>query len=191
MTSLAYVLGDYPAVCLLTLSSPPPPVPDESDENECLTLASVLQSREDLSVLATTAVTAGLDDVLNDPSQKVTLFAPIDSAFQEMVRLLGTSSLNISSNPTYLSAVLAYHAADGAFEISDLEDGQILTTFVQDRRGQPLTLEVVRNRRQIKILGAGSNATIVESNLLACDSVVHIVDTVLLPVPGTDDQLNK
>eukprot|EP01024_Parvocaulis_polyphysoides_P039856 TRINITY_DN360_c0_g2_i4.p1 TRINITY_DN360_c0_g2~~TRINITY_DN360_c0_g2_i4.p1 ORF type:complete len:485 (-),score=107.97 TRINITY_DN360_c0_g2_i4:1839-3293(-) len=156
---------------------------EQTDEvKECITLADVFASRPDLEVLLEVASAAGLDAVLNDPAQKITFFAPVNAAFDDLTAALGESSEAVLSNEEYLNAVLAYHALDGAYASKDLLPGESFPTLVKSRGTSALELTVADTESDIVILGQGSSAVVLEADIPACDSIIHVVDTVLLPV---------
>eukprot|EP01025_Chloroclados_australasicus_P032922 TRINITY_DN3344_c0_g1_i1.p1 TRINITY_DN3344_c0_g1~~TRINITY_DN3344_c0_g1_i1.p1 ORF type:complete len:789 (-),score=123.43 TRINITY_DN3344_c0_g1_i1:1094-3460(-) len=150
---------------------------------DCQTLDEVLSSRPDLEALSETASSAGLDDVLQDPNQRITFFAPNNDAFKNMMESLGVSSATVIQNMSYLNAVLAYHALDEVYMSDDLVPGQSLPTLVKSKNSSALELTVGNSKTDLVMIGQGSTATVIEADIPACGSVIHIVDTVLLPVP--------
>eukprot|EP01026_Neomeris_dumetosa_P069774 TRINITY_DN6911_c0_g3_i2.p5 TRINITY_DN6911_c0_g3~~TRINITY_DN6911_c0_g3_i2.p5 ORF type:complete len:102 (+),score=20.80 TRINITY_DN6911_c0_g3_i2:505-810(+) len=96
--------------------------------------------------------------------------------------VLGESSAEVINNADYLNTVLAYHALDGVFMAEDLTPGKKLPTLVQNNRGRAVRVSVGDSTRSVVIVGRGSSATILEEDIPACGSIIHIVDTVLLPV---------
>eukprot|EP01023_Acetabularia_acetabulum_P017570 TRINITY_DN1879_c1_g1_i1.p1 TRINITY_DN1879_c1_g1~~TRINITY_DN1879_c1_g1_i1.p1 ORF type:complete len:482 (+),score=147.42 TRINITY_DN1879_c1_g1_i1:117-1562(+) len=151
-------------------------------EEECLTLADAMSTRPELQQLLEVASSAGLDTVLNDPEQEITFFAPINSAFQDLEDALGADSEAVLSNEEYLNAVLAYHALDGVFTSKDLLPGESFPTLVKSRQSDALELGIGESSSEVVIVGQGSSAGVLETDIPACKSVIHIIDTVLLPV---------
>ena len=130
---------------------------------------------------------ADLDDTLDDPKAVLTVFAPTDDAFHALLERLNMDLDTLLSTKSLLVRVLDYHIAPGAaLKEEDLEDGQKIATMA---RMPPLigprenvTIRIGADE-SIIIDGLGSDAKVIETDIIACASVVHIVDTVLLPDP--------
>ena len=73
-----------------------------------------------------------------------------------------------------LADVLLYHVVAGAAFSTDLTDGMELLTL----EGDPLTVDLSDG---VVIEGLGSSASVIAPDNVAGESVVHIVDAVLLP----------
>lgn len=140
-------------------------------------------------------------DLLNG-EDKYTLFAPTDDAFVSLLtRLDGLGIDGVLDDPCVLDdnddlsmntlfTVLAYHVVDGrrfsnsVFNVNDMKmvstlAGADITTYV-DSEGVPVLHDV-----------DGQDVGIVSPlfNINAVNGVIHVVDTVLLPIdlPGNDD----
>ena len=89
------------------------------------------------------------------------------------------------SNPTV--QVLAAHVVPGAVRVADLYDGQVLPTLADE----PLTVAIDEVTRIVSIAAAtgGSVARLAPfGDFEACSAIVHVVDTVLIPGDGTDEE---
>ena len=137
------------------------------------------------------------------------MFAPTDKAFHALLERLNMDLDALLSSKALLVRVLDYHVAPGAaLKEEDLHDGQKLATLARMppligprenlevrcfrcgsslllRRAHLLTRPQVRMGADESIIidGLGSDAKVLETDIVACASVVHIVDTVLLPDP--------
>merc|ERR1719160_1788464 len=133
------------------------------------TMASVAQSVPDLSTLVGVVTSVSEDasqaktaepflEAIQDPSTaNVTAFAPVNSAFEEL------------ANATFNAAeVLMFHAVAEA-----MEEGEGYDTLAGAAAGQ-LTI----NGDEVE--GPCNTAKVLQS-VEVCDSVVHVVDKVLLP----------
>jgi len=110
---------------------------------------------------------------------KLTVFAPTNAAFTQLLGALGLTDINQIPVATLL-AVLQYHVVPGRVFSSDLASGQVAmlaggntTIGVSDgANGGP------------SITGNGNGGTksnIVNANIVATNGVVHVIDRVLLP----------
>jgi len=158
------------------LSAAPVPEPEE----DCTTIVGVASSIDDFSILVDAVVAADLVAPLNDPTSEFTVFAPTNDAFVALLGALGLESLE-DVPLDLLTNVLLYHVVPAVAFSTDLSDGQVLPTLLE---GAELTVDLSDG---VVIDGVGSDATVVTPDVAACASVVHVIDTVLLPiVPGGD-----
>ncbi len=84
--------------------SPPPPC-----EDGCTTIYAQIASNPELSLMKTAIDAAGLDKLLSNPDAVVTVFAPINSAFVELLAKLDISIADLLSNRQLLTTVLRNH----------------------------------------------------------------------------------
>ena len=119
--------------------------------------------------------------LLNIPSgsspSPFTVFAPVNSAFENLLSELGLSSLNDIDEPT-LSAVLAYHVIAGANQLSiNLSDGMEFSTA----GGGNLTFNVGDNGQGILTDNNDRTSNIILVDVQADNGIIHAIDTVVLP----------
>ncbi|MGI8575599.1 MAG: fasciclin domain-containing protein [Egibacteraceae bacterium] len=132
------------------------------------TLIEVARSSGNFAILLQALQAAGMTEVLQGTGP-FTVFAPSDRAFrslnqQEMTQLL--------TQPDRIGSILSYHVVPNEQLLaSDLEDGMTLDTVQGD------TLEVTVQGDQIMV----GDATIVQSDLVASNGVIHVIDQVLMP----------
>lgn len=156
------------------LPSAPAPAPEAEPS-----IADVAIETPDLSILVEALIAADFVAPLSEPDAELTVFAPINSAFVAVLEVLGLEALSDIPLPT-LETVLAYHVVDGAFDeaaIAELAaDGEPLNTLID----VPLAL-AVDDGGAISIEAVGSTATVLLT-LEVGNSVVYVLDTVLLPI---------
>merc|ERR1712157_658140 len=121
-------------------------------------------------------------DVLSaatSPDTAVTVFAPTNDAFASTLETLGVSKEALVENKELLGTVLKYHVHGAPAKAADLTNGMTLTTLA----GTDLTVNLDDG---VVIEGVGSDATVIQPDVEACKSVVHVIDNVLLPVDPAD-----
>merc|ERR1712118_227697 len=136
-------------------------------------IVDIASGAEDLSILVEAVVAAGLLDAVADPEAEFTVFAPTNEAFVELLGALGLDGLD-DVPVDLLQEVLLYHVVPAVAFSTDLTDGQVLPTL----NGAELVVDLSSG---IVIDGIGSDATVLLPNIDAGDSVVHVIDAVLLP----------
>jgi len=121
------------------------------------------------------------------PALTLTIFAPTDAAFGNLLALLGaTSAADVPAET--LTAILMFHVAPGQTMKADLECGQLLPMIGS---GSSRTKCAAPNRvagQDFLIQKGGGNRknniepTIIFSDIMACnDSVIHVISEVMLP----------
>ncbi|MFC3414688.1 fasciclin domain-containing protein [Algoriphagus hitonicola] len=136
-----------------------------------------MNTNPDFSILKAAIEAAGIEEIVAN-TQNITVFAPTDQAFIDLIDALPTVN-NLEELVDFLGGtdglinVLAYHVfVDGRVFSSDLTDIKI-TMFSGD--------EVTIDTSGPKLIDLGSG----ESNIIATDiqgtnGVVHVIDRVLL-----------
>lgn len=132
------------------------------------TIAQTAQENADLSTLVTALQTAGLIDTLNSAGP-FTVFAPTNEAFAKLDPALLNKLL--TTDVSTLKDILLYHVVAGQVMSSQLQDGQTIMTV------QGAELKVTLNASGAFINGA----KVVIPDVLACNGVIHVIDTVLIP----------
>jgi len=114
---------------------------------------------------------AGLVDTLNTKGS-YTVFAPTDDAVAKLPA--GTVEGLLKDIPK-LTAILKYHVIKGAVPASDAVQHKNLTTL----QGQDLKVDAAKwhLHSSVKI----NDANIVTTDVKADNSVIHIIDKVLIP----------
>ncbi len=144
-----------------------------------------------------TAISGGLDSLVKavtratngpggDPTlagtlsnAKLTVFAPTNAAFTQLLSALSLTDINQIPMPTLL-AVLRYHVVAGRAFSSDLANGSLPMLA-----GGNTTINLTNGAGGgPSILGngnGGNRSNIVATNLVCRNGVVHLIDRVLLP----------
>lgn len=140
-------------------STVPPPTTSDSD---LATVHDIVAANPDLAFLAVLLA----DGDIGRSATPVTLFAPSNSAFDAIPPdVLG----RLQNDPELLDEVLSHHAVAGTVTSGDLVDGDLTALD-----GHPLAV----------VLGEGitvSGATLVDTDIIASNGVVHVIDAVILP----------
>lgn len=120
---------------------------------------------------------AGLTNTLN--TSVITMFAPTDSAFINLLTAL--SLTNIDSIPMdTLVNILSYHITPGLIFSSDMVEAP-LTMLAGGNTSINLT-NGIKNGPTITGTGNGGNASnIITLNIVSRNAVVHLIDRVLIP----------
>ncbi|MDP4284954.1 MAG: fasciclin domain-containing protein [Bacteroidota bacterium] len=103
-----------------------------------------------------------------------TVFAPTNNAF----RNAGFATINDINNadPNTLATILTYHVISGRIFSSDLSDGAQPTTL----NGGQVTIGLI-NGATVKGSSNTTLSNIINTNIVATNGVVHVIDQVLLP----------
>lgn len=115
-----------------------------------------------------------------DTTPDVTIFAPTNSAFEQIGSALGELT------PEQATAILGYHVINGSVAYSSLlENG----SSVESSTGQPLNITIIDGEVFV------NSARVVAADVLVANGVVHLIDGVLnpnstaLPNPDEDESV--
>jgi transforming growth factor-beta-induced protein len=120
------------------------------------------------TTLVTAVEATGLTDALKAEGP-LTVFAPTDEAFAKLPA--GTVDALVEDLPA-LTNILLYHVVDGRVLAADVAKLASATTL----NGQDVTVTVAEDGT-VKI----NDATVVITDILTTNGVIHVIDTVLLP----------
>jgi transforming growth factor-beta-induced protein len=130
-------------------------------------------------VAAVLAANPAIAQALSDEDQILTVFAPTNEAFNNLIRQLGATSLQDLVNRVgveALSTILLYHVVDGCAFSNDLQQGQQLTTL----QGEKLRVDL----RNLAIIDKTNTPARLDPNgldILTSNGIVHTINKVLLP----------
>ena len=117
---------------------------------------------------ALSAASGSLVDVLQTEGP-FTVFAPVNSAFEEISEVVETLSMDDLSN------ILLYHVAEGNVRSTDLSDGMTVNAV----NGDSFTINLDSGA---SITDAnGGNSIIALTDVQATNGVIHVIETVILP----------
>ncbi|KAI8472577.1 MAG: FAS1 domain-containing protein [Monoraphidium minutum] len=132
-----------------------------------------------MSILINAVPRADLDPIIAKPDLKVTILAPTNRAFREALLKLKLTPKQLYADKTALTNILSYHViADQALKVGDLKDGQEFTTVSHHKIG--VNVDKVAGT---VFKGATESAKVIAADIMAGQSIIHIVDTVMLPPP--------
>ena len=136
-------------------------------------IVQIAESNPDFSTLVSAVKAAGLVSTL-EGSGPFTVFAPTNAAFAALPS--GTlPTLLEPANRAMLAKILTYHVVSGALKADQIMPGAIKTvngaTFTVNSAGGKLTITD----------GKGHTAQIVQTNIVAANGVIHVINAVLLP----------
>lgn len=133
--------------------------------NRFQNVVDIAQKNFDLTTLVDLVIEADLASTLAGDGP-FTIFAPINSAFEEISDVLGT----LSSND--IVSILTYHVVSGDIQSSDIPAG---TTKLVTLNGEEMT--IVNEGGTVTADGA----TVITVDLAGSNGVIHLIDSVILP----------
>ena len=150
----------------------------EAAEEQTLTIGGLAINNPDLSTLANAVVRAELFSTLNDSDAELTVFAPTNEAFNAALEELGLEFDDLVADQELLTSVLTYHVVEGTVTSDMLESGEVETL-----NGESITVEIAEDGT-VTVNGA----TVVTADVEASNGVVHVIDAVLLPPSGEEEE---
>jgi uncharacterized surface protein with fasciclin (FAS1) repeats len=153
---------------LLTLASPDR---GRSQEKRPKDIVDTAAGNDQFSTLVAAIQAAGLVDALKDKGP-FTVFAPTNDAFAKLPA--GTvEELLKEENLEQLQAILTYHVVPGRYPAARV---------VNARHGELKTLQ--GGKLQVRIIDGNvkiNDATVIATDVIATNGVIHVIDSVLLP----------
>jgi uncharacterized surface protein with fasciclin (FAS1) repeats len=142
-------------------------------------LVQTLQADPQYSILVEAVVAADLVETLNG-SGPVTVVAPTNTAFANLLAELDVTKAELLADTELLTAVLTYHVLPSSVPKASVQLGKAIVTvqggiFKIESVGADLIVTDGRNR----------TSKIVATDLGASNGVIHTIDTVLLPADKT------
>ena len=133
---------------------------------------TAVASAPEFSILVEAVVAAGLTSTLSGPGP-FTVFAPTNAAFADLLVELKVTKAELLANKTLLTKVLTYHVVEGLVLKADVPVGVAVKTV----QGDTLTVDSM-----FKITDqAGRKSSIVDTDVLTQNGVIHVIDKVILP----------
>jgi uncharacterized surface protein with fasciclin (FAS1) repeats len=141
------------------------------------TVVEIAAGNDDFSTLVAAVTAADLVDVLSGEGP-FTVFAPTNDAFAAALEALGITAEELLASEG-LGDILTYHVVAGNLMAADvlaaIEAGGGSAT-VETVNGAPITVELVDGNVMIN-----GTATVIMTDLVAGNGVVHVIDAVILP----------
>ncbi|MFK7604035.1 fasciclin domain-containing protein [Deinococcus sp. SM5_A1] len=135
----------------------------------CMSIAQIVTSDANFSTLATAVEAAGLTETLQGGSY--TVFAPTNAAF---AKLPSDTLAAVLNDPEALKNILLYHVVPGkvmAKQVMGMTSGKTA-------QGSSFLVTISGGKVMI------DNATVTKADVVACNGIVHVIDTVLMPAPA-------
>ena len=156
-----------------TAAAPSPTADAEMEMEASMTITDIVAETPEFSTLLAAVQAADLGDALAGEGP-LTVFAPTDDAFEALPD--GTlDTLLRSKNQEALVEILTYHVVPAAVMAGDVETGDVETL-----NGETFAIEVADGGVTITD-GRGTTANVVETDIIASNGVIHVIDAVLLP----------
>ncbi len=134
-----------------------------------LDIVAVAAGAGQFKTLVAAIQAAGLVETLQSPGP-FTVFAPTDEAFAKLPA--GTvDSLLLPENKAKLVAILTYHVVAGEVLAADV----VNLSSAETVEGQ--SVQITSSATGVQV----NDATVVGTDVMASNGVIHIIDTVLIP----------
>ena len=138
-------------------------------------IVEIASSVDDFSILVEAVVAADLVDALSQPGA-LTVFAPTNEAFVQLLTDLGISKDELFADKALLTKVLTYHVLGNALFSPAILARSELTTL----EGEDITVDP--NGPKV------NDSNLLDIDIAASNGVIHVIDQVLLPPSITDPQ---
>lgn len=163
------LIAKVSAVFVATLLATSAQASSFSSSKESKDIVAVAAGAGSFNTLVAAVKAAGLVETLQGTGP-FTVFAPTDEAFAKLPA--GTvESLLKPENKQKLIAILTYHVVPGKVMAADVKTMQAGTV-----NGQKLSLVVANGGVSV------NNAKVISADVTASNGVIHVIDTVVLPL---------
>ncbi|RMG73958.1 MAG: fasciclin domain-containing protein, partial [Chloroflexi bacterium] len=153
---------------------------DEEETNDAasMTIAEIALGDENFTTLVSLATAPGVDSAileqLMNPEASLTVFAPTNEAFDNLLTSLNIDPAKLVEQPDLLNVILSYHVAEGAVTSDQLSNGQEIPTLLE---GESIVVQVT----SAGVVKLDYTATVTTPDIAASNGVVHVINEVLLP----------
>ena len=148
---------------------------DDDDDNmtePTQTIVDIAAGNSDFSILVSILQMPEFSDLLaaaNDSNSSLTVFAPNNVAFTNLLTALGKSSLDQVPTPL-LRQIVEYHIVGSTVLSTQLTNGPVPTLLMDES----ITVDITNG---VKI----NSSNVILADLEASNGVIHAIDAVLLP----------
>ena len=150
-------------------------------DGEEQTILEIAQGNENLTILTRAAQAAGLTEALSGEGP-ITVFAPTDQAFYGLPEGV-LSALTKADNRQALIDILKYHVIEGELT------ADAVTSGIEGASDGMLAAETMNGELSAMLEdggvvlqdAAGRNVMVTETDIMASNGVIHLIDGVLLP----------
>eukprot|EP00210_Caulerpa_lentillifera_P001163 g1119.t1 len=146
-------------------------------------LFQVISGTPGLTVWAQIIQLSGLHQFLSDESISVTMFAPNDAAFGRLLPL-GSGFSELVPEKSMAKVLVSYHTVSGAATTRQINQDIEVETLLVDEEGEAVEIEIESNPltpSRFTVTGKESSGNFVDTDIIGCNSVIHIIDGVLQP----------
>ncbi len=157
---------------------------DDKQQNDS-TIVDVAKDNPDFSILVQALDITGLDVALDNNAASLTVFAPTNQAFADLLEELGLNGLADVPKAT-LSNILLYHVLDGSKMAASITTGYYPTLSAGPVENTNLSMYVDMETTMIN-----NRAKITATDVRASNGVIHIIDKVILPLSIVDVAVNN
>ncbi len=143
------------------------------------TIGSILLSNPNFSTLVALATADGVSlDIagsLLDADANLTVFAPTNAAFDNLLASLETDAATLLQYPDLIETILLYHVVDGAVDSETVAtlNGESVPTLLD---GESIEVQVSASGVKLDFF-----ANVIVPDVMADNGVIHVIDEVLLP----------
>ena len=129
-------------------------------------------------------------DALQKYSRYDTVFAPSDDAIQDLVEWSGYDEFEefvsvLWGEDEYEARLIAHHAVpESNLTLAQLRELKGPYRYLRDALGEVMPLKIESSPENVTIRALGSEGTIIKPDLIACNGIIHVIDSVLLPFDG-------
>lgn len=125
----------------------------------------------DFSALTNAVLQVGLEGALDDEAAELTVFAPVNSAFDDAATTVASLS------DAELTTVLQYHVIADQVREEDIQSGSVETLNTQS-----IAINVGESGVTIADVDeTNTDATVILTNVQGRNGVVHVIDAILIP----------
>jgi uncharacterized surface protein with fasciclin (FAS1) repeats len=121
------------------------------------------------------SLNTNLVDMFMNGTDQYTVFAPTNTAFQNLYSALGVSQIT-DLPATLVRDVLLYHVVEGR-RASNSVVPRTGTKTITTLLGSTFTVDT-----QAHITAVGNTANIASANISASNGIIHVIDAVILPI---------
>jgi len=168
-----------------TTITPPATVTPPASESTCNTTLAEAAQANGLSILSTALSQPAIGSQMPDPANPTTFFAPVDTAFLNLLTTLNISITDALALGDKLAGVILYHVhPNEALSINALAQRDTVNTAlgfsINDASQYTVGVKSTTTALTLEGLRTGNIAT-VQNEFPLCGSTVIVIDQVLLP----------
>lgn len=160
---------------------------EESPPVGCLVgrqnLYQVMNGIQELRIWSRIVQLSGLREFLANESTSVTMFTPNNVAFQQLLRT-GDGLSELIPDKNVARVLVSYHTVSGAATSRRIKPDLEVETLLLDKKNRAVNIsfeETSSIPTRLMVVGRESVANVVKTDIVACNSVIHVIDRVLLP----------